>query len=132
LFLPLLKALGFLSADGKPTPRYHDYRSDEQTARRVMGQALKDAYSDLFVLRAKPTDQDKSLFEGKFKSAHNTTARMAKLMASTFFALLPLADLDSSTAKISEPKKDVQPPKEEENDTTADAGSRGGARRAST
>jgi len=66
------------------------------------------------VLRAKPTDQDKSLFEGKFKSAHNTTARMAKLMASTFFALLPLADLDSSTAKISEPKKDVQPPKEEE------------------
>ena len=49
-----------------------------------MGEALKDAYSDLFVLRATPTDADKSLFEGKFKSAHNRTERMAKMMASTF------------------------------------------------
>jgi hypothetical protein len=24
-FIPLLKALGFLTADGQPTPRYHDY-----------------------------------------------------------------------------------------------------------
>jgi hypothetical protein len=133
LFLPLLKALGFLTADGKPTPRYHDYRSDQQTARRVMGQALKEAYADLFVLRAKPTDHDKSLFEGKFKSAHNTTDRMAKLMTSTFFSLLPLADLDgANTAKVAEPKKDATPSREEEKDKDGDAGPRGTVRRTST
>lgn len=112
LFLPLLKSLGFLTADGKPTPRYHDYRSDEQTARSVMGQALKEAYSDLFVLRSKPSESDKALFEGKFKSAHNTTDRMAKMMASTFFTLLPLADIDGPP-KRTEPKKDVESPKDE-------------------
>lgn len=26
-FIPLLKALGFLSSDGKPTQRYHNYRN---------------------------------------------------------------------------------------------------------
>jgi hypothetical protein len=112
LFLPLLKSLGFLTADGKPTPRYHDYRSDEHTAKSVMGQALKEAYSDLFVLRSRPSESDKALFEGKFKSVHNTTDRMAKMMASTFFTLLPLADIDGAS-KRAEPKKDAEPPKDE-------------------
>ncbi|WP_370305725.1 DUF5343 domain-containing protein [Sinimarinibacterium flocculans] len=105
LFLPLLKALGFLSADGRPTQRYHDYRGDEDTAKRVMGEALREAYADLFVLRAKPTEGDKALFEGKFKSAHNSTERMAKLMNATFFSLLPLANLDGVS-----PSTHVQPP----------------------
>ncbi|WP_418122141.1 DUF5343 domain-containing protein [Variovorax sp. 160MFSha2.1] len=114
LFLPLLKALGFLTADGKPTPRYHDYRSDDQTARRVLGQGMKEAYRDLFVLRAKPTENDKVLFEGKFKSAHNTTDRMAKLMASTFFSLLPLADLDDVATPAPPPRNERSSPLEEE------------------
>jgi len=114
LFLPLLKALGFLTPDGKPTPRYHDYRSDDQTARRVLGEALKEAYSDLFILRATPTENDRALFEGKFKSAHNTTDRMAKLMASTFFSLLPLADLNVGTTSTTNAKKDPPPQTESE------------------
>lgn len=95
-FIPLLKALGFLSADGQPLPRYHDYRNEAQ-AKQVMGQALKEAYADLFVLRARPTESDRSLLEGKFKSAHNVSDRVAKLMASTFYALLPLADLHGAS-----------------------------------
>ena len=83
LFLPLLKALGFLTADGTPTARYSEYR-DETQSRRVLADALKQAYADLLVLRSKPSDGDRALFEGKFKSAHNTSDRMAKLMASTF------------------------------------------------
>src|SRR5262249_48803383 len=90
-FIPLLKALGFLSADGQPTSRYHDYRNEAQS-RQVLGQALREAYADLFVLRSNPTDADRSLIEGKFKSTHNATDRTAKLMATTFYALLGLAD----------------------------------------
>jgi hypothetical protein len=33
--IPLLKALGFLSPDGTPTPRYHKYR-DKSQARLVL------------------------------------------------------------------------------------------------
>jgi hypothetical protein len=54
---------------------------------------MREAYGDLFVIRAKPTETDKPLIEGKFKSAHNTTERMARLMANTFFALLELSDV---------------------------------------
>jgi hypothetical protein len=74
--IPLLKALGFLSADGVPTARYHAYR-DHSQSRKVMGQALRDAYADLFTIKAEPTDADRALIEGKFKSAHNTSERVA-------------------------------------------------------
>lgn len=46
-FIPLLKALGFLSADGVPTSRYHDYR-DQSQSRRILGEGLREAYADLW------------------------------------------------------------------------------------
>lgn len=91
-FIPLLKSLGFLSPDGKPTSRYHAYR-DESQSKRVMGEALREAYSDIFLINAKPSRSDKQAIEGKFKSTHNTTDRMAGYMTTTFLALLELADL---------------------------------------
>lgn len=92
-FIPLLKAIGFLSASGSPTDRYHAYR-DKSQARSVLGAAIKDAYSDLFVIKTHPTEKDRALIEGKFKSVHNATDRPAELMAKTFFALLKIADID--------------------------------------
>lgn len=92
--IPLLKTLGFLSSDGTPTARYHSYR-DHSQSRTILGQALKEAYADIFTIKSQPANSDRALIEGKFKSAHNTSERPAKLMASTFYALLPLADLVS-------------------------------------
>ncbi|MCR6732862.1 MAG: DUF5343 domain-containing protein [Afipia sp.] len=102
--IPLLKTLGFLSADGQPTSRYHAFR-DHSQSRVVLGQALREAYGDLFTIKSEPTDADKALIEGKFKSAHNTSERVAKLMASTFYALLPLADLKTATITVPETAK---------------------------
>ena len=42
--IPLLKQLGFLSPDGTPTTRYHDYRNTARS-RRVMADAIREAYS---------------------------------------------------------------------------------------
>lgn len=92
-FIPLLKAIGFLTPGGSPTDRYHAYR-DKSQARAVLGAAIKEAYADLFIIKTHPTDKDRSLIEGKFKSAHNATDRPAELMAKTFFALLKIADID--------------------------------------
>ena len=108
--IPLLKELGFLSADGVPTSRYHDYRNTAQS-RRVMAEALREPYGDLFVLKARPTDADRAIIEGKFKSAHNVSDRLAKLMASTFFSLLALADLEELAPTKPKPEK---PPKDKE------------------
>lgn len=118
-FIPLLKALGFLSPDGKPTQRYHDYRDGSQS-RRVLGQGLREAYGDLFVLRARPAESDRPLFEGKFKSAHNINDRLAKLMSSTFYSVLALADVDAKDPGMT-PKVDEQskPEDAEKNDAGA-------------
>lgn len=94
-FLPILKAIGFLSADGSPTPRYHNYRNHSES-KKVMGEALKEAYSDLFLIKEKPSASDKALIQGKFKSYHNVSDNVAGLMTKTFYALLDLADLSGA------------------------------------
>jgi hypothetical protein len=91
-FIPLLKALNFLTADGKPTQRYLDYR-DHSKSKQVLGQAIREAYDDIFLIKAHPTTSDRNSLEGKFKSFHNVSDHVASLMTKTFFSLLPLADL---------------------------------------
>ena len=111
--IPLLKSLGFLSPDGTPTSRYHEYRNSARS-RRVMAEALREAYGDLFTIKASPTDADRPLIEGKFKSVHNASPVTARLMASTFYSLLDLADMSSpSTAetKTAEEKPPESQPK---------------------
>lgn len=109
VMIPMLKELGFLSPDGKPTSRYHDYR-DHSQSKTVMGQALRDAYGDLFLIKEHPTDADKPAIQGKFKSFHNVSDHVAALMMKNFFALLTLAELKTPKPK-SKAGKDA--PKEE-------------------
>jgi len=93
--IPVLKDLKFLSADGTPTQRYHDYR-DPSKSKAVLAEALREAYSDLFHLTEKPTEADKGAIRGKFKSTHNVSDQVANLQAATFYSLLKLADLDAA------------------------------------
>jgi Family of unknown function (DUF5343) len=99
--IPLLKAIGFLSPDGTPTSRYHEYRNTARS-KTVMAEAVREAYGDLFTIRAIPTTGDRPLIEGKFKSTHNASPNIAKLMASTFYALLDLADLSLNPVQKTE------------------------------
>ncbi|WP_372655972.1 DUF5343 domain-containing protein [Halobacteriovorax sp.] len=92
-FIKLLKDLKFLTSDGTPTQKYHEYR-DSSKSKSVLGQTLKEAYSDLFVIIEKPSQSDRSQIEGKFKSNFNSTDDLAKRRASTFFALLEIADIE--------------------------------------
>jgi hypothetical protein len=110
----LLKDLGFLSDDGTPTDRYKEYR-DRSRSKAVLGQALKEAYEDLFHVNERPTEADRQAIEGKFKSTHGSTDRVAQLQAATFYALLKLADLDAGTVKPKPtPGKKEEPAKEKE------------------
>lgn len=95
-YIPLLKDLGFLTSDGIPTQRYHDYR-DRSRSRKVMASALREAYSDIFHVNEFPSESDRKSITGKFKSTHNSTDRVASLQAATFLSLLKLADLKSGT-----------------------------------
>lgn len=104
-YIAILKSLGFLTADGTPTQRYKDYRN-HSASKAVMGEAIKEAYSDIFLIKEKPTASDKPLIEGKFKSFHNASDTVASLMTKTFYSLLELAELNTS-AKITQKKTEV-------------------------
>jgi len=95
-FIPLLKALGFLTADGNPTQRYVEYR-DHSRSKQILGQAIREAYAEIFLIKEHPTASDRSSIQGKFKSFHNASDNVAGLMTKTFFGLLPLADLSAKS-----------------------------------
>lgn len=107
--IPLLKTIGFLSDEGVPTSRYHAFRNRAE-APVVMAEALREAYSDLFVINDPPTERDKALIEGKFKSVHNATDRTAELMYRTFLGLSKLANYQSKRPSGKPPESPTEGP----------------------
>lgn len=98
-FIGLLKALGFLTPDGKPTQRYNDYR-DHSRSKIILGDALREAYGDIFLIKEHPTAADRNSITGKFKSFHNVSDHVAGLMTKTFLGLLQNADLSGKAPKV--------------------------------
>lgn len=118
-FIPLLKALGFLTSEGRPTQRYSDYR-DHTRSKAVLGESMKEAYGDIFLIKEHPTEADRAAIQGKFKSFHNASDNAAGLMTRTFMALLPLADLTKKGAPPAPAKDEKTPPKEKKKKGEAD------------
>ena len=93
LFVPLLKAMGFLDESGKPTQRYHGFLDDSEW-KRVLADGIREAYSDLFrinrnantLTRDKLAGKIRSLSEGKLSNA--VVANMTR----TFLELVKQAD----------------------------------------
>lgn len=110
-FIPLLKGLGFLTASGIPTERYKQFL-DGSRWKKVLAEAVREAYGDIFVLKAKPTNFDLQMITGKFKSTYNQSDTAADRAARTFLALLNLSDPDtlygtSKSAAATAPTQDA-------------------------
>ncbi len=90
----LMKGLGFLTPEGAPTSQYMDFL-DKTRWKKVLADAVKDAYSDLFVMKRNPTQEDFSQIAGKFKSTYNLSDTVSERSARTFLALLELCDRDT-------------------------------------
>ncbi|WP_445221999.1 DUF5343 domain-containing protein [Bradyrhizobium sp. Pa8] len=118
-FTTLLKSLGFLTADGKPTQRYLDYR-DHSRSKSILGQGVREAYDDIFLIKEHPTAADRNAIEGKFKSYHNVSDHLASLMTKTFFSLLPLSDLSARSAPIIKASTDAPKQDSDEGQPTKD------------
>lgn len=100
--IPLLKDLGFLTSDGTPTQRYLAYR-DPSKSKSVLGEALREAYGDLFLINDNLSQNDRVAIEGKFKSSTNSTDRVSELQAATFLGLLKLADVSKQSSAPATP-----------------------------
>jgi hypothetical protein len=77
---------------------------DQTKWKKILAEAIKEAYSDIFVIKSKPTKSDLDVLAGKYKSTYNMSELAAERAARTFLALLTLADEDTlhKTDKLSE------------------------------
>lgn len=100
LIIGVLKSLGFLADDGRPTQRYFSYLDQSQSA-IVLGQAVEEAYADLFRVNRTAHKMSKQEVVNKFKtlSQGQYSESVLDKMAMTFTALCGLADFETKPAK---------------------------------
>ena len=120
LIIGVLKSLGFLADDGRPTQRYFDYL-DQTQSEIVMAQAIRDAYSDLFQINKLANKMTKSEVMNKFKtlSQGQYSESVLDKMAMTFTALCGFGDFETAPAD-KEPEKEEK--EAEDRDVTPPAG----------
>lgn len=96
LVVGILKSLGFLTNDGRPTDRYHRYL-DQTQSEIVLAEGIREAYSDLFQVNKSAENLSRSEVIGKFKtlSQGQYSDSVIDKMALTFSELSKLADFKS-------------------------------------
>lgn len=100
LIIGVLKSLGFLADDGRPTQRYFDYL-DQTQSDAVMAEAIREAYADLFQINRNANQMSKTDVMNKFKtlSQGQYSESVLDKMALTFTALCTHADFKTSAAQ---------------------------------
>ena len=93
LYISLLKGLGFLDPNGTPTERYFKFL-DQSQSKRVLAEALQEAYSDLFAVNVKANELPLADVKNKFRTLTQgkNSENVISLMANTFRALADYAE----------------------------------------
>jgi len=118
LFIGVLKGLGFIDESGVPTKRYYSFL-DQAESGKVLAEAVREAYDDLFAVNKKAQDLSVEAAKNKLKTLTQgqKSDNVVGLMAMTFKALCGLADwkaplVEKAAEKEKEKTKDLekQPP----------------------
>lgn len=109
LVIGVLKALGFLDDGGKPTDRYYRYL-DQTQSERVMAEAMRDAYEDLFRVNKKAQSMSKQDVINKFKtlSQGKISDSVLDKMAMTFTALVKHSDFAAPPQEEGESREESE------------------------
>jgi hypothetical protein len=126
LVIGVLKSLGFLADDGRPTQRYFEYL-DQSQSELVMAEAIREAYADLFQINKTANQMTKSDVVNKFKtlSQGQYSESVLDKMAMTFTALCSHADFSASAAKKPDKQEQSEPPQQVEPVETPSSPARG-------
>ena len=109
LYIGLLKSLGFLDTNGKPTERYFRFL-DQSQSKRVLAEAIQEAYGDLFAVNVKANELAVGEVKNKLRTltqGKNSEGVLA-MMANTFKALVDYAEW-TPEAKRTANKKEPDP-----------------------
>ncbi len=93
LYVRLFKDIGLIDSGGSPTSKYYDL-IDKTRTKSVLGECIRDAYSDLFQLNKEAYKMSKTEVKNKFKTIlqGSKTDKVFGLMANTFIELCKIAE----------------------------------------
>lgn len=119
LFIGVLKSLGFLDGSASPTERYFKFL-DQSESKRVLAEAVEEAYGDLFVVSRKAYELPiadiknklRTLTQGKYSD------NVIGWMALTFKGLSDYAEWNTAPAPQVSLKQGVTPSEEESESKT--------------
>ena len=99
LVISVLKSLGFLADDGRPTERYFAFLDQTQSA-IVLAEGIREAYADLFQVNREAHKLQRPDLIGKIKtlSQGQYSESVVDKIALTFSELCKLADFDTRAA----------------------------------
>ncbi|MGG7509902.1 DUF5343 domain-containing protein [Plantibacter sp. YIM 135249] len=98
--IKVLRQMGFLSADSVPTPRYNEYRGDQQGKAIAIG--LREGWPDFFLADEKIYERSNSQIQGIAKSLTGAGDSVAQKIASTFKAFADKADWSGPVSQQSQ------------------------------
>ncbi|HEX2160278.1 MAG TPA: DUF5343 domain-containing protein [Thermoleophilaceae bacterium] len=109
LYINVFKAIGLLSEDGSPTARYFEFM-DQTQSRRVLAEALEEAYADLFQVRRDAQNMERQELRGKIKTLTQgqVSDNVVDKMAMTFLALAEQADFDAPRPNQTEATEEAE------------------------
>lgn len=116
LYIGVLKGLKFIDDAGLPQERYYKF-IDQTESKKVLAEAIRDAYSDLFAINKKANEYTVTEAKNKLKTIYQgkKSDNVLDLMAKTFRALCDYAEWTGAVTvkKDENEKKDLQSKLEE-------------------
>lgn len=105
LIVGVLKSVGLLDDQGKPTKRYFTFLDQTQSA-LVLADGIREAYADLFAVNINAQNLAKADLVNKFKTLSQGTLSESVLdkMTLTFQSLVKLADFSAAPVKKVDPE----------------------------
>ncbi|MBI3600816.1 MAG: DUF5343 domain-containing protein [Nitrospinae bacterium] len=96
--IPLLKKLGFLTADGIPT-EYYGRLKDKKDHSYVLAEKIRELYSDIFAINTQMNDASDDDIKGAFGRVTGEDEKAVIRFTNTFKALCSLAKFGISPEK---------------------------------
>jgi hypothetical protein len=106
----MLKYLGFVGQDGVPTTRWREYK-DKERARKILGKALVEGYSELFETYPDAPRRDREALMNFFRTKTGLAERTVSAIVDSFKALTELADFEG-LEELEEMEEAKEQPKE--------------------
>jgi len=98
----IMKSLRFVDSSGTPTEFWSGYR-DKSKSKEVLGKALRDAYSDLFVTYPDADRKDADAIRNFFGSRSKVAESTLRLAVTTFRTLAGEATFSSEPSEAGRP-----------------------------